>query len=267
MSIIQSILNATLSSFTEAWPLQGFGANQGGKCFTYNFNPKYLENGCLIYQFRGKALPTAISLHAEEQFMNPLLRSQPIELTAGDEKGVNVQFTFMRNRNTEAHECAQGKMHYNDVLTDEAIAQMKRAGNCSVPYINRTGSGVSICTDKDSYQKAYLEYIKLLDTNQPLRGQQPPFPPPCNFMSHIELTYEVRKHWKTEEESYWSNHSEIWIRLPARITVQEQVQAYTPLSFFAEVGGYVGLFLGLSVLQLLGYMGQVFQHFLQKLRP
>ena len=37
------------------------------------------------------------------------------------------------------------------------------------------------------------------------------------------------------------------------------------MSYLAEVGGYVGLFLGLSFLQLFGYMGHAFQHLEQKL--
>ena len=38
----------------------------------------------------------------------------------------------------------------------------------------------------------------------------------------------------------------IWIGIPSVITVMKQTKAYTGLSFMAEVGGYVGLFLGSS---------------------
>ena len=66
---------------------------------------------------------------------------------------------------------------------------------------------------------------------QPLQIPMPSFPPPCNYMTDV-------KFWSymTKEEV----GSDLWLLLPASITVQEQVKAYTWLSYLAEVGGYVG---------------------------
>ena len=43
-----------------------------------------------------------------------------------------------------------------------------------------------------------------------------------------------------------------------KLDIEEQYTAYTLLAFLAEVGGFVGLFLGLSILDLTNTMIDVF---------
>ena len=40
----------------------------------------------------------------------------------------------------------------------------------------------------------------------------------------------------------------------------EQVDGYTLLSFLAEVGGYLGLFLGMSIYQVADFIGYCVDH-------
>ena len=171
------------------------------------------------------------------------------------------QCRYWKNRNTNVHKCADGHYKYDNVFTEDIVAKLSNLVNCSVPYINRTGSGVAICTDEDSYHLAYEEY-KRLTTNQPLQVQYPRTvaSPPCGFMMSQFTPMLERKSYGNR-----SFVGLIYIKFPATITIQEQMRSYNGLSYLAEVGGYVGLFLGYSILQLSGYMGQTFQFLFQKL--
>ena len=52
----------------------------------------------------------------------------------------------------------------------------------------------------------------------------------------------------------WYNYSHIWFQFPTKVDIQREIKGYHDLSYMAEVGGYVGLFLGYSVLHVLGYV-------------
>ena len=70
-------------------------------------------------------------------------------------------------------------------------------------------------------------------------------PNPCTT---ITSTFNIRNQLKNPEESDTSTL--INIEFPTKVKVIQAYPAYTLLSLVAEVGGYVGLFLGVSVLDL-----------------
>ena len=67
------------------------------------------------------------------------------------------------------------------------------------------------------------------------------FLPPCDYMK-VETDY-----FNMQSTEIINAASQVWIGVPSIITVTKQTQAYSFLSLIAEIGGYVGLFLGLSV--------------------
>ena len=79
-------------------------------------------------------------------------------------------------------------------------------------------------------------------------------PYPCNFLiNRISITkYRDGK-----------NNNEIWLKFEEYIKVTTSTYGYTELELLAELGGYVGLFLGLSVFDLRMVFSKIFNNFMQ----
>ena len=60
---------------------------------------------------------------------------------------------------------------------------------------------------------------------------------------------------------YYSNNGFVYIKLKENIQVFEAQYLYSALSMIAEVGGYVGLFLGISVNQVSTMLNVVLEKF------
>ena len=61
----------------------------------------------------------------------------------------------------------------------------------------------------------------------------------------------VQRSWKIKKEKYdGEQKTGFWLEWyePSNVLVREEVQLYTLINFFAEVGGYLGLLLGESLL-------------------
>ena len=83
--------------------------------------------------------------------------------------------------------------------------------------------------------------------------ETPPTLAPCEYLeSEIEVA-ETKVN--SEEET-----KKLGVRWRGVGRMVEQVDGYTPLSFLAEVGGYLGLFLGLSLYQLADFLAFCIDH-------
>ena len=82
--------------------------------------------------------------------------------------------------------------------------------------------------------------------------------PPCEFYRYDTkevYNFDGKKHkvwrWYQGNLNYDdSNTDELWIEFVSDMNVIEQVWTYTFMAYVAENGGFVGLFLGYSVLSL-----------------
>ena len=129
---------------------------------------------------------------------------------------------------------------YMTVLQQKMLA---KAG-CVVPWIERDKE-TKICTDEENATIAENVYTNMKKINLIENNDDPA---PCEYIvttldvlkSKVVTVVDVKK-------------IEINLRPVARLV--EQVDGYTFLSFMAEVGGYMGLFLGMSVYQLAEFIG------------
>ena len=76
---------------------------------------------------------------------------------------------------------------------------------------------------------------------------------PCTFLS--------TKATKTTESTIFIGNSNVNIKLNKNIQVFEAHHLYSALSMIAEIGGYVGLFLGISVNQVSALVNVVLDRF------
>ena len=132
-------------------------------------------------------------------------------------------------------EPCQHDVHYNkDFCIDEALHKISLDTiGCTTPF----GRNKSlICTDPQSAIKAKELYAKYFQHNSKF------CPNPCTFS---RMRASILYHNTSESR----NTSLLYINLDDEISVSTSYYTYTGLSLIAEIGGYVGLFLGISLNQ------------------
>ena len=106
---------------------------------------------------------------------------------------------------------------------------------CTLDYgLNLNKSNV--CTDKDKSKKAEENYRDTV-----LGASKSKCLDPC---TKIISSLSIRSSQETNVNAY------LGIDFPSEVKVMTTYPAYEVLSLIAEIGGYVGLFLGVSVLDL-----------------
>ena len=143
--------------------------------------------------------------------------------------------------------CNNNEKYSQDIYNDEAIeTYLLKEFGCTSPYgPNKT----NICTKKDEGRKA--NDIVSTDNGNPIGNCYHP----CNF-STIALSDSKSKikslSWRNVVLNKLCNSANLessLVRLHFKeiIKFTKAYEAYSPLSLIAEIGGYVGLFLGVSV--------------------
>ena len=114
----------------------------------------------------------------------------------------------------------------------------------------------NICTETNRSKEAYSLFKDMFYKNNVTKECQYP----CNFSLSWMKPIEER------EVSKLDSHSTgfIDLRFEKYIKVTKSSSAYTELELLAELGGYVGLFLGISVFDLRLVFSKIFNIFMQK---
>ena len=122
---------------------------------------------------------------------------------------------------------------------------MKNIG-CTTPFGLELNN---ICT----LQNKSLEAFELF-THMLVNRKKAECPNPCNFLiNRISITSYRDK----------TKSNKIWLNFHEYIKVTTSTYGYTELELLAEFGGYVGLFLGLSVFDLRQVFSKIFNKFMQ----
>ena len=116
---------------------------------------------------------------------------------------------------------------------------------CTTPF----GYNVdNICTDNVTGKSAFDLYERI--SNKRYTMDECPYP--CKFVKFLVISLEDR----VDEETFKLDFSQY-------IKVTEAYYSYTELELIAEFGGYVGLFLGISVFDI----NRIFSKTFNYLRP
>ena len=124
---------------------------------------------------------------------------------------------------------------------------------CTSPY-GRNKS--SICTDKEKSTLAYDLFENLTLNN--LTDANNRCPKSCTYQMTSFSSF-------LKEDNGDPDQGSLYLKFQRFIKVSRSRYAYTWLELLAEVGGYVGLFLGVSVNQTLPILKKMF-YFLQFLK-
>ena len=115
---------------------------------------------------------------------------------------------------------------------------MERIG-CTTPFGLELDN---ICTEKNKSLEADSLLEDILSNMEEVKDCQYP----CHFLMTQIKTTEYQD--KTSQDS--DEFDSIWLMFDKYIKVTTSTYSYTGLELLAELGGYVGLFLGLSVFDL-----------------
>ena len=128
--------------------------------------------------------------------------------------------------------------------------------NCSIPFIPKQfREGVQICTNSDLGKKGIDIYKSSPIELTNLWSGESFVLPPCQYY-HFET--KSRAQVRGDNASFhsgvkrynWKGSMKLSLNINSKMRVTQQVWSYKLLSFIAETGGFVGLFLGFTILDI-----------------
>ena len=130
---------------------------------------------------------------------------------------------------------------------------------CTLPWASKISKrNDSVCKGKETFQefKNISMHILKTEANKELMNEG------CLIPNCMQRSWEIRKDWKdgsliTRFTYDFPQHMKVLVR--------EEVELYTLLNFFAEVGGYLGLLLGESLVSYIITASKWFQILRRKL--
>ena len=147
--------------------------------------------------------------------------------------------------NLKGHQCsAENNLMYDILLYNRIAKENEKYFNCSVPfhppiYSDVTGTDVKICNNNETGRLAYKNFKEMLGP-----GVLPPEETPCAefdiFLSLPDIDIEDNNN----DEGY------IRLHLPLKIKLKSIVLYYDSYTFAAEIGGCIGMLLGISLVDL-----------------
>ena len=157
----------------------------------------------------------------------------------------------------------------DDEIPSSVHIRMLSELNCTVPFLPlKIRENSQICkkesegkTGVDMYYSSPIEALNLWTGRHNLQ-------PPCHFYrfdTEQLYSFHGRKHkvwrWYQGNLKYDDAYTdEFWLEFVSEMTVTEQFWTYSFMSYIAENGGFVGLFLGYSVLSFSDFISSILDY-------
>ena len=166
--------------------------------------------------------------------------SIPTELGKVYEIAFNFEYHQLLDVDYGGFPCQNEKEYQKDLCTTKAMEkQMLEIVGCTTPS---QPDKSQICKQEDEGKRAMK--INSKNINEKTKNG---CSNPCSIFSLT--TTNIKKY--DREELKKNNISWLTLYFPKTVKVYERSYDYSQLSFIAEVGGYVGLFLGISINQVI----------------
>ena len=135
---------------------------------------------------------------------------------------------------------------------------------CMLPWVLRNNirnSNMNLCKGKEKYEEFKEIIMKILkpEETKELTNKG------CFISNCMQISWKIRREKTLELENIKTGFQ---IEMPpnAKVLVREEVKLYTLINFFAEVGGYLGLLLGESLISYLITASKCFQTLKRKFK-
>ena len=170
-------------------------------------------------------------LHYPKQFLLSPLNIQEFKLNRNRTVNDIVYFTvhgveILKRRNKLTDHCTSGFTDFDDIVLKNHI----RGHGCKPPYITKY-KDLPICSSQRKMKDARYKFSEKNNKN---------FRKSCNFMSKIDFTSTSDPNM-LEETNFG-----IGIVHPEQMKIISQTQAVDFHSLVGNIGGYIGLFLGIE---------------------
>ena len=149
----------------------------------------------------------------------------------------SLDYEVFKTLNSENNPCQEESNYSKDACNDELLFKRSMTKlNCTWPFHK---DKLFTCKNEEVFDMAY----KLGKSYQ--RGKNSTCPNSCTYLK-VRYDERIMKNGIAK--------GELKFNFPTSIKVNQAFYAYKGLSLIAEIGGYVGLFLGWSVYQLTDLM-------------
>ena len=220
-----------------------------GRCYSIQLGKEIVARGINGIDFLSN-MNLFIYFHHPGQFLSMDTKSKLYTLK-GRKHFMDMTYSIMKNTlKSESTIPCSGETNFEfDNCFYQAIAQdLTNKLNCVVPFI-KTSENNNICVNKAQTEidQMMLALEKSLTTTGPCMS-------PCTSMN-IFFGVLFDDAIRNDEKSF------LRIYFKSNIKFQQTIYDYTLLSLLAEIGGYTGLLLGISVANITTVIAKMFQWF------
>ena len=138
----------------------------------------------------------------------------------------------------------ESKIMRDQCVDEYIISNLTEMIGCTTPFVSNKSN---ICTDEGRSLKAINMHLDIIKGNANTLAKV--CPKSCTQVSSI-VSNRLKTYEGNSESDYFAEEGALKLLFPQFIKVSETEWSYSSLSLLAEVGGYVGLFLGISVNQI-----------------
>ena len=138
----------------------------------------------------------------------------------------------------------ESKIMRDQCVDEYIISDLTQMVGCTTPFVSNKSN---ICTDEERSLEAIDRHLKIIKGNANTLAKV--CPKSCTQVSSI-VSNRLKTYEGNSESDYFAEEGALKLLFPQFIKVSETEWSYSSLSLLAEVGGYVGLFLGISVNQI-----------------
>ena len=202
-----------------------------GRCFTFNPTTEMIRLGIQMVGLQLKNQSTTIYVHTKRLFQMVKDITEIIVPTNSVIK-MDIDYEVYNMLDFGGQPCNAEPEFDKDICTQDAFEKkaLEKYG-CTSPFGPNKDK---ICTDQNTGSKV-MEFYRQIFRNLSNNCLSP-----CSFVSTKGIKIMEQK----------KNYGYVWMVFKENIKVIEAHHLYSTLSLIAEIGGYVGLFLGVSVNQV-----------------
>ena len=220
-----------------------------GRCYSIQLGKEIVAQGVNAIDFQSN-MNLYIYFHHPGQFLSIETKSK-LYTKKGQKHYVDLTYFIMENtlKSESTIPCSEETNFEFDHCFDQAIANdLMNELNCVVPFI-KTSDHNNICVNKAQTEvdKMMLAFKK--SSSNTTTG---PCMSPCTSM---DIFFGVL----FDDAIINDGKSYLRIYLKSNIKFQQTIYNYTLLSLLAEIGGYTGLLLGISVANITTIIERMFQ--------
>ena len=213
-------------------------AQEVAKCYTFKLNT---ETYPVISVKKGSPL-VYMYVHGQGQLFEPT-RTSRILIPFGLPIWYKLKLSYNRQLSRDQNLCTMDMNSFDACIHDYAHKEMMRAAKCRPLFLDLNET---ICQNFSDAQKAYRTYSEAF-WNSSARSTFCTLP--CHFYN-VEIerqTYSLLLQMFSEDNGYlYRQNSKTWVdfHIPSLVEVAETQYSYEFPSLVAELGGWLGLFIG-----------------------